>query len=60
MKEDIEDLIAAYKRRIKSLSEMILVSNTEIGKTRLIAKKNVYKTVVLDLESLLKDEQDKT
>jgi len=58
MKEDIEDLIAAYKRRIANLEELLSSAHTEISRTRLVSKKNVYKTVVMDLTSILGDEQD--
>jgi len=58
MKEDIEDLIRVYKRRIESLTEMVESATSDNMKLRLISKRSVYKTVVADLNYLLKEDGD--
>ena len=58
MKEEIEELIVTYTRRVKDLEEMALASNTEAARARLMTKRNVFRTVIDDLNLLLRDEQD--
>ena len=58
MKEDIEDLIRVYKRRIESLTEMVESATSDNMKLRLISKRSVYKTVVADLNYLLREDGD--
>jgi len=59
MKEDIEDLIETYIRKIKACNLLIVATDSNETKIRVTGKKSAYLHMIRDLKLLLEeDEQD--
>lgn len=60
MKDRILEEIERYKRRVNSLETLIDDATDSLTISRLVTKKNVYMEVVIDLQRIIKDEEDYT
>lgn len=58
MKDNIEELIDDYTRRVKALDLLNEQANDNLSKVRLGAKRMVYLDVIIDLKRMLKDAKD--
>lgn len=52
--QELKNLIEQYQKRVKTLTKEIDLSTDGITSTRLTTKRAVYRTVLTDLEKLVK------
>tara|TARA_R110002051_G_scaffold5116_1_gene27411 strand:- start:290 stop:487 length:198 start_codon:yes stop_codon:yes gene_type:complete len=57
--EELELLIEQYEKRKETLSAIILEHQSSEYKEKIVGKKGVYNTVILELKQVLKDNKDK-
>ncbi len=52
--QELKLLIEQYQNRVKTLTKEIDLSTDGVTSSRLTAKRSVYKTILVDLEKLIK------
>lgn len=57
MKEKIQEEIERYEKKVTQLKQMHSEANDNLTKIRLMAKQGVYMDVIIDLKTILIDEE---
>lgn len=61
MKYQVEDLIESYEQKVETLTRMIVDAKSnprQVSIERLTAKRSVFRSVIVDLERVLKNSEN--